>query len=275
MVAFLPALSISLVSLFFAVTVLQPRLPQYSFTIRRLVPKWVDRRFKAQVGAGVKMQNDNFVQIDIHALSFDLFYPNWQGDLHHIGNVHDTQQRTCDRDEAAVDDYSTDDTDSLCPSAALWALHPRQLFETSDNVFMVPSGGVGVLSSLSWDLMKQWGEVQLPSTGVIHLKANGKIPLTLSIFCHNVLNTWSMEMKGLTCSLDNIDLGWVHLDNTADGMRNKIIGQPHRPHEALIDNKKPLAASLEKEIKRMERKQFWKNALSKIERRDKKKAHPA
>ena len=84
------------------------------------------------------------------------------------------------------------------------------------------------MSSLTWDIFKFGGVVHLPSSGVIHMKANKQIPMTLSMLCDNALDAWTMEVQGLSCQLDNLELGWSDLSTAIDKMRSKIIVQPHR-----------------------------------------------
>lgn len=226
MVAFLPALSVWAVGLFCVFQLLKPRLPTYSFRIKNMVPRFIHNRFTARLGAGVKLTNHNFVHIDIHALSFDLFYPDWKGSLNHIGHVHDAQQGMEDPTLEVSNKSSSTVGDAILSSSyppALWALLPRQSFETTDEVFMQPYGNLKVLSSLSWDLLRLGGTLQVPSSGVIHLRANGRFPLTLSIMCDNNLNAWSLEMQGITCELHNLEMGWSDLPNAVEQLRSKVI----------------------------------------------------
>ena len=207
-------ISLWIVGLFTVAQVLKPRLPKYTFRIQRIMPTWISKRgLNAKLGSNVKLHNDNYVPIDIHALSFDLFYEDWYGQLDHIGQVTDLFQ------------YEEESKEGIKPSPALWAMGPRQAFETTDDVFMLPAGGLNVISSLSWDLVKSGGVVHVPSSGVIHVKANKKIPMTLSILCDNSLDTWSLEMQGLSCELDALELGWVDLPTAVDRLRTRIISQ--------------------------------------------------
>ena len=76
MVAFIPILA-SIFAIVGIGQVFKPRLPQYSFQINQLpILKYINGSFKTKLGAGVKLQNDNYVPIDVHSLSFDLYYPN-------------------------------------------------------------------------------------------------------------------------------------------------------------------------------------------------------
>lgn len=261
-------------------SVFQPRLPQYSFRVRSLVPKWSKRR--VQVGAGVKMHNDNYVAIDIHALSFDMFYPDWKGSLQHIGHVHDVKQQP--QEEQAIitaaessssqlgttEQQEQADDDSSSP---LWALQPRQSFETMDTVLMQPptAMSLSLISNLSWDLLKLGGKLNLPSSGVIHLKANRQVPLTLSILCDNLLNTWTMELEGRSCTMDAMELGWMNMQNSVQRLRQKVLLQQQDSPEFVIDmsvigEETTKTLSFQEEFDKLQRKhaldEFKSSALS-------------
>lgn len=257
MVAFIPALSLWIVGILCAAQFLKPRLPAYSFRIRGIVPKWVDRRFKARLGAGVWLRNDNYVPIDIHALSCDIYYPDWDGALNHLGHVHDVQQVARRVQEAS--------SEKIFISQPLWKIAARQTFETNDQMFMQPvSVGLGVLSSLSYDLIRKYGTVNVPSSMVVQVKANEKIPLTMSILCDNELNALTLELVGVTCELDNVMVGWYDLSDQVEKLRVKTIAG-HQPQvendnrHASIVGKKPDPPNFHDEYEKATRKINWRD----------------
>lgn len=258
MVAFLPALLVGMSSLWVAVHLLKPKLPTYRFQIQKMAPKIINRTFKAKLGADVQMENHNYVHIDIHALSFDLFYPDRTGSLNHIGHVHDKeqgkqqQQQQNDVPTQQVDKVKTtfapgklattanDEQEEEMPSPPLWALSPRQLFETTDEVMLQPAGNWRVLSSLAYDMWKHWGTLQVPSSGVIHLKvAKSRVPVTLSILCDNVLDAWSMEMQGIDCELHAMELGWLDLSQAVEKLRNVVVKTTNKNTEDDANKRRP------------------------------------
>jgi hypothetical protein len=284
MVAFIPALSMWVVGLWCAHQILKPRLPHYSFQIKKFpVWKWVNGQLKTRLGAGVRLRNDNYVPIDVHALSFDLFYPDWHGTLAHIGNVQDTQQGQKEKGPKLYTQYDNNasiiTTTSLYYSAShtpLWALLPRQSFETDDNVYVQPAGGIKVLSSLGWDLVRQGGTLSIPSSGVIQIKAHSKLPLTLSILCDNLLDVTTLEMQGIECELESVDMGWVHLPTAVTALRQSVLEtHHHRPSSSkTTDNqisqtttttsflgKKPVPPSFHEEYEKLARRVDWKDVM--------------
>ena len=108
---------------------------------------------------------------------------------------------------------------------AIWTLAPRSDFEKVDDVLMVPTNaGTKVFSNLSWDVFKKSGVLQVPLSGVFHIKANGKIPLSMSMICdNNVLDAWKMEFQGVSCHLDYVGPGWTNLTIESARLRSKLV----------------------------------------------------
>jgi hypothetical protein len=237
--------------------VLKPRLPQYAFRILQMYPKFLrDSTLAYQIGADIKLHNDNFVAIHVYSLRFDLFYPAWDEKLHHVGQVTDKRQQ----ETAGDQDFMS----------AVWVLPPRQDFETIDDVVMIPNGGANVMSSLSWDIFQKMGVLQVPLTGVIQVKADGKVPATLSMICDNLLNTWKMEVRGISCTMDSLEPGWSDLTKASDRLRAKMENTFWRPadHPQAGDLKDDeICASENKEcsedgyIKALEYRIEWEDAL--------------
>jgi hypothetical protein len=249
MVAFLPLLSVCLTSLT-AVFLLYPRLPRYSFTIRSAAPRWYrELGFRAKLGAKVMLHNDNHIAIDIHALSFDLYYSDIWGNTQLLGNVQDTRQREIhllqqqeiivpiQTSAAAVETVAALVEEAAFASAAtpLWHMEARKQFETYDSVLMAPIGGLTVVANLLWDMIHQWGVVKVRSTGTIHIKANRQMPLTLNILCDNLLDAWTLEMQGMECELDRLDVGWKDIPQAMEGLRVKLLRPDSELTQAIED----------------------------------------
>jgi hypothetical protein len=343
MVAFIPALVGGIMSIFALVHMFKPRLPAYSFQIIKFPRfKWINGQIKSRLGADVKMRNDNFVPIDVHGLTFDLFYPDWQGSLTHIARVQDVHQNTQQTQSqqqskqptstasttaiksikpiaggsSVVPKHQRDDSssskqeitiDSLMETAMvaasasaaplMWALLPRQSFETTDDVFVQAFGNYKVFSSLGWDLIRNGGTLMVPSSGVLHLHikvaaapASMNIPITLSILCDNMLDTWTMEMQGVDCELDTIDMGWADITKTAERLQEYVLrelqgitvptatvvvvqdndnnsvngngeaGAAARHASVLAGGKKKQQASFHEQLARMVRRVEWRDA---------------
>jgi hypothetical protein len=259
MVAFLPSLSIWALAILCAVPFLKPRLPAYAFRIRGFRPKWLNRKFKAKLTAGVRLRNDNYVPIDIHALSCDIYYPDWYGSLNHIGHVHDVQQIS--ENNKAMTSSVEEVLEATLPP--LWQIEPRKTFETYDEVYLIPVYvGINALSSLIFDLFRNFGTLNVPSSMVVHVKANKKIPLTLSILCDNELNAFTLEMVGVTCEMDRLGVGWSDLSPTVADLRIKTIDghQPGDEKRSSTVGRKPEPPNFHEEFEKASKRISWQES---------------
>jgi hypothetical protein len=235
--------------------VFKPRLPKYTFQIQTFFPKFLASNSKMayQLNSDIQMHNDNFIAIEIYALSFDLFYPDWEQRLHHVGQVTDSRQQ-----DEPDEDFDT----------PLWVLPPRQNFQTNDDVIMIPQGGAKVMSSLTWDAISKGGTLQIPLSGVIHVKANGKIPVTMGMICDNLLNVWKLQVQGLSCHIASLQPGWSDLDVVGGRLRQKmenVLWKPcdHHHEQSLINDDETCGITEGYRISRMEEKQRieWREAI--------------
>ena len=198
----------------------RPRLPSFSFKVLKLYPTLLHDSTPAfNVGANIQLHNANFITAAVHAFTFDLYYPDWEEKLRYIGQVTDKRQK-----ESPPLAETTNTTKTAKNKAPIWELAPRADFEIIDDVIMVPTNaGSKVFSSLSWDVFQKSGVLQVPLSGVFHIKANGKIPLSMSMICdNNVLDTWKMEFQGISCRLDSVGLGWTNLTIESARLRSKL-----------------------------------------------------
>ena len=251
MVAFLPLLSVGVTGLTLAF-LLYPRLPHYSFQIRSASPNWSwgGDGFRVTLGANVELKNDNFVAIDIHALSFDIYYADWWGETQLLANVQDLRLREndssnnnnnnnnhrilpqgskvhVDKNETNILEASSIDVESVrmvvSEPLPIWQLQPQTFFKTYDYVLMQPIGGLATVANVLYGMIQNGGVVNVQSTGAIHIKANGQLPLTLNILCDNVLYGFTLEMKGVHCELHRLDVGWKDIPSAMKRMGNAML----------------------------------------------------
>ena len=76
---------------------LGPKVPLYEFQVLRLPLLWWTKwgEVSTTLYAQIQLHNDNVVRTNVHAASFDLFFPNtWTkgNDLVHIGHVMNINQ---------------------------------------------------------------------------------------------------------------------------------------------------------------------------------------
>mmetsp|Transcript_25783 Transcript_25783/g.61072 ORF Transcript_25783/g.61072 Transcript_25783/m.61072 type:complete len:327 (+) Transcript_25783:352-1332(+) len=294
---------------------LKPRIPQYSIQVQSVFPTFivsatsgiattsidnhnatapasgtqtgsdsVDTSFLAYaISVNVNMYNDNFINIDIYSLTFDMFYPDWTTEeLRHVAQITDTRQYskpsswslwpsssspTPDNDDDDDGD-DVDDIDDKTESTAsttrttlvsesreedpkrktnrrrnrqlrkqppMWSLGPRSDFVMDDTMYMALYGEASAILSLSYDsLINLGGTIHVPLTGVMHIVANGVVPVTLSIICDNELDTWSLTVNGLNCELNNLLPGWKDMGEESSRIRSKLDGTKYSNVESRI-----------------------------------------
>ena len=214
--------------------VLKPRLPAYRLDIRPWDDPWaalahhvrVDDGFLASaVPASVSFFNDNYLNLDVHALWFDLFYMDWDGKLQHIGELRDRQQIDNQRSEsAALSSNHMSNTNSTKTNLPLWSIPGRSQFAIKDTLYIgsLWSCAMGMLtnSRFYYSLYKGSGHVAMPTTGVAHLRANGQAKLTVSFVCDNIINTWTLTVQGVDCTLRELAPGWSNLTAASDSLRS-------------------------------------------------------
>jgi hypothetical protein len=282
---------------------LKPRIPYYVISVKTIFPTFLMSNqqqqqhskqsriaaaattttssssfFAYELSANIMMHNDNFIKINIHALTFDMFYPNnyknnnkINNELRHIGQITDTRQYTKwwsssskstdseidgnDNNNNNINIVNSTDLNFMERQIArrrrqsrllppMWELEPRSDFTIDDAMYMMmPFADLsyGALFSLLWDVLVGWGHVKIPLTGVLHIGAaaplpavlavnisssssssNNNIPLTLSIFCKNSLNVWTLTVEGIHCDLDNLVPGWKRMDIETNRLRRKF-----------------------------------------------------
>ena len=222
--------------------VFKPRLPNYHLKILKPpIPSLVQGELMTQLHTKVRLHNDNFIAIDVHTLAFDLFYPSsFAGELTHIGRVFDGKRKH--RTEQCVQDKVCRKENEL--DLPFWALQPRSEFETTDNIFANISfwGLLRTLFSLLWNIIQGGGKLVIPTTGVMQVKASSSTPVTMSMICDNSLNVWTLELVGVECVLNSLDVGWRELDSTIDKLQGDVL-LTLKPNATggVLDNHKPRA----------------------------------
>ena len=202
--------------------VFKPRLPPYSLQIVGLpMPSYVDGEIMTKLTSRVRLHNDNFIGIDVHALAIDMFYPTLGGELTYLGRVYDhkVQHKTekCLSEPQCRKDNGLD--------KPVWELQPRADFQVTDQVFasMRFSGVMYTIFSITFNLIRGGGSLVIPTTGVMQVKASSSTPITMSMICDNSLNIFTRVMVGVECSMNSIDIGWLELDGTSDKLQEEVL----------------------------------------------------
>ena len=198
----------------FVVHELMPKVPLYSVQVTNFPwLSWRGGEIQTTLKANVHMDNVNYVKTDIHAIAFDVYFPTFDGTLHHIGHVRDKAHFK------ASTEYKT--VNVTTPETPLWTMHARKSFQTHDDMHMrvPPKEMLKTIGHLLWQAVKGRGLITMPATGVAHVKASNSAKVTISMICDNEFNVLSMSMQGRKCTLDKLATGWIQMDEEADRLR--------------------------------------------------------
>jgi hypothetical protein len=236
--------------------VFKPRLPPYSLQIVGLpIPSIIDGEIMTKLTSRVRLHNDNFIGIDVHSLSIDMFYPTWGGELTYIGRVYDhkKQHKTpeCMRTPSCRKEKGLD--------KPVWELAPRSDFQITDHVFasMKFSGVLYTLFHIAINAVKGRGSLVIPTTGVMQVKASSSTPITMSMVCDNSLNLFTRVMVGVECSMNSLDIGWLELEGTSNKLQEEVLSTlKANSTGGILDSYRPKApvekkGALEKLLKKL------------------------
>lgn len=230
-------------------TFVKPRLPVYRLQVLDFPAlKWIRGELKTLLRTDVSLRNDNYVQIDVHALSFDVFYSDWSGDLMHIGSVQDKNQiaelqllapKTSSSLSSSATAVARPETNKnknkkkgkqksrITPSKLpLWKIQPRANFSITDDLYLAPlvQQMMFTLPSMIIGLWRGGGtKMVVPTTGVAHIKAGQSAPFTVSIVCDNMVDTWNMQILGFECALKQLYPGWLDLEQAVASLRGHAL----------------------------------------------------
>lgn len=225
---------------------MKPKIPFYKLKIDSLPRlRFIDGQWKTQLPTRVTLFNENYVSIDVHAVSFDLFYSDWwDGSLQHLARVEDRNQQLFPKiaESGTVDsEFSCASPINNCSSTTktatakkqlppVWQIQPRSDFDFQDDMYVVLSASLyeiltSYIFTMTSQLWKGSGQILLPSTGVAHLQV-GKVPATVSLICDNVVNTFAMAVEAFECQFQDIQLAWADLEETAEKTKQKAKNLP-------------------------------------------------
>ncbi|KAL7576094.1 hypothetical protein ACA910_000875 [Epithemia clementina (nom. ined.)] len=205
--------------------VLKPRLPVYIIHPLIRLPRFAwDEDNQAMLGLpmSVRMHNDNYMEIDVYSLTFDMFYMNHAGDLLHVADIKDHSQV----------EQKRSNPNSTKP--VLWQIPSRSNFTIDDTLYI--SLESSLLTNLLWNtrfyssLWHGSGSFWLPTTGVAHVKATQKgvaaaMPATISIVCDNFVE--NLIVQGLSCVLHDAQPGWAEMKKIAQSLKTHALTKLH------------------------------------------------
>lgn len=213
--------------------VLKPRLPIYRIRPLLGIPRitWDENELMLGMPVSVSMHNENFMEIDIYSITFDMFYMNEQGKLLHVTDIKDHFQAPSKRSDASKTEKPP----------VLWQIPRRSNFTIDDMLYM------SMDTRLFWNILANsrfysslWrgsGSFWLPTTGVALIKATTNdvgpgIPATLSVVCDNLVE--NLVVQGLSCVLHDVQPGWANLKRAASSVRSHALTKLRANLEGIV-----------------------------------------
>jgi hypothetical protein len=199
-----------------------PKIPVYEFAV--LSPPrlgWGDSwgEWKATLYAKLYIQNKNIFPTHVHAATFDLFFPTWDGDFVHLGHVVDRHQ-------------------PFTPTEAFWKLKANNLFQMEDSVILrIPLKNVYyIFSHLLYQIFRGSGVLNVMSTGATHISIpGGNIKVTLTFICDTNLNVFTNRMIGSSCAIDRLTPGkWIDMMTVTEAMQATALSLHPDPIEGTV-----------------------------------------
>jgi hypothetical protein len=214
-------------------TFVKPRLPVYRLqvhglpTLKRLKGEWT-----TQLPTRVRLFNENYLPIDVHALQFDIFVTHAaDGSLQHVGHIQDRHQQdlsaeylqhaispSCLAEPTPPPPPSSSPFDNSTTNPAVWQIGSRTDFDCNDQMYLKIPSLRNMLSAARHLLVHFWRSsgrfLVLPTTGVAHIQVPA-MQATISLICDNFINTWTMQVEGIECSLRQVQAGFVSLEQAA------------------------------------------------------------
>lgn len=190
--------------------IVAPKIPVYEFAVLYPPLLWFGDSWgelKATLHAQLSLQNPNVIQSDVHAATFDLYFPTWEGDFVHFAHVEDVYQR--------APNYTI-------PKEGFWKIKPRELFQLQDKVVLRIglSNLCRILSHLLYQVFRGGGMLNIVSTGATLISTPPHMKHTLTFVCDTDLNAITNKMVGSDCVVDKLSAGrWSNLTQVADEMQ--------------------------------------------------------
>lgn len=271
-------------------TFVKPRLPVYRLqvhglpTLKRLKGAWA-----TQLPTRVRLFNENYLPIDVHALQFDIFVSDAaDGTLQHVGHIQDRHQQDLSAEylqhavspsclaAESVPTSSSSLGNNNTTNPAVWQIGSRSDFDCRDKLYLKIPSLRNMLSAVRHLLVHFWRGsgrfLILPTTGVAHVQVPAKVQATISLVCDNFINTWTMQVEGVECSLSHVQPGFVSLERAAAKIKQHAMenmqGFPATGGVFLATPEDVVASSTSSSRESSRNSKLWKDLVRSLEREE-------
>ncbi len=217
-----------------------PTMPLYSVRDIQLAHIGISRSLtlSAKLFTGMEVQNDNVLGADLYSTHVDIYYPDWNGVLQHIGHLEETESiATNNNDDPLCNDKGGEDDDrGICipmkggddpVPVPFFSVQPRGKSTSSPGAVTVYLNNVypSTYLHIFYDLLINAGTIEILISGVAHVKSPLGIPLSLGLVCDNTLSLlkFPIEIFGNSCIIEKISTGWSGLQELADEVKDSVM----------------------------------------------------
>mmetsp|Transcript_50238 Transcript_50238/g.75006 ORF Transcript_50238/g.75006 Transcript_50238/m.75006 type:complete len:236 (-) Transcript_50238:1213-1920(-) len=181
------------------------KIPSYSFQVLNLPLVGLSRDWSSletTIFTKLQLENKNSVRTKIHSLSIDLYFPDHEGVMVHIGGLQDVQLSQNGR--TSVD--------------AIWTLEPRMDIAIKDHMRLSLSVSSlwKVGHRMLWKMISGGGSLNVTTSGVTHITAPGA-KFTLAMICDNVVA--GLTTMGDYCAVHKFVPGWHNMTNEVEKLK--------------------------------------------------------
>jgi len=241
--------------------VAMPRMPLYRMISIRLVTvaitSFYSLKLSATLRAGFQIENANIIGADAHSVLVDIYYPDWNGQLVHIGKLSETVNEQVglgegSRGGAMLYAEANEFNDSDCQESSMWTIKNtcesthkldsnslndspgpfftikgRQTTSTNDEIMTIFLENLEpkVYFNILRDAISNGGTIDVPTSGVAHLKASLSPPISLGVTCYNSVRFYPpplvIEMR--ECAIEGVSTGWPDIEGQSDKLRNDAM----------------------------------------------------
>jgi len=189
-------------------------------------------QFSAEITTGFDIDNPNALGVDIYAVMGDLYYPDWYGELQHIGVLHASNETVKNGGQIqeiklskVVVGENVTYSSKIPPISPIFSIKPRVTTVSRSDFISI------LLKDLSpkiyLNLIKHWikngGVVEIIASFVAHVKVPLGGAMSFGIFCNHGVKLYSRKIVNRNCSVSSISVGWDELNSSSLHLRQKTL----------------------------------------------------
>mmetsp|Transcript_16172 Transcript_16172/g.19761 ORF Transcript_16172/g.19761 Transcript_16172/m.19761 type:complete len:312 (-) Transcript_16172:58-993(-) len=208
-----------------------PQMPMYQVTTLKFVKfdiSYSNLAISAKILAGIQIDNANFIGADLHSTIVDIYYPDWNGELIHIGTLKETviEKKEKKNEQECIDNnveilpnekianemnaqnlntqrerksHEDEDDRGICLphgsnneaySTPFFTIIPRGISTSIPDAVTIDIENMKpkIYLNLLKDALLSRGSLEMLVSGVAHVKSPLGIPLSLGLVCDNNIN---------------------------------------------------------------------------------------